>query len=310
MKYFFITLLAIVTIFHSHANQPRRSSMFIQYSQNGAFYFRSIPYSIHPYWLGKIDVYQTGSDRLLYSIEDCMNEETLLNNDGNILIIKSKIFKRNSGTPADTLPINTQNVLWFYDKDQLIDSFPLNTLSPSIDTGVTGHIGTWLRRTFLQSDTLYIITYKDNTIRIPLKDRSKIDRQSNELIMNRFKAKIAGPVRKYEEIVFPCKFYRCVPDLENGMSLDSAFVPFIKKVLKQAGFTPKHYNVSYSVLAARDGHCHLTDFELNDPKTYKRQLILPELKQKAVRWIAKQKVKTDLIPEPCEKWLFESYLEL
>ena len=305
MKYSLITFLALFAGFMSMANQPRRSFILIQYSENKAFYFKSIPYTIHPGWLGKTLVCNTKTDSVRYTIENYMNEYAHLSNDGKTLVqIASRIFKDNS------VSVYKQAALRVYYEGKLQDSLSLDVLAPHTKVDFNGDIGTWLKYPFTKEDTLYIPTYSDSTILFSFKDHKIAGRQSNDLILKLFKAKALFPETKAEFFQFPCPVYYCMPNVLNGTNLDSAFLRFMKAEFRRSGYDMSLYNLGYRVMAERNGRCTLYELEITDRKQYKPHPALSIFKLPAADWIKKQKVTPDLIPLPCEKWLFASYLQL
>lgn len=289
---FFISLVA-------KADMPGPAFQYDLYSQNGKFYFKSIPFhNLDETNFGKSIVYDARSQRKLYQVNNYLPKESFISNNGQSLITTRYWMWGHDDfddQPLVTIFRGNKQVLHFFVGDIIKDRSKLRFTSSHT---------LWYENMYIHNDTLFLITLDHHAVLIEVNQAKILGRMNKSFLYQRFGAKLPTPPRRivYSKIKY-LPFYS-FPNLVNGAEFKQALKAALNKQEVES-YEDCRYYISVSGIIDRKGNCEI--FMLSASVDGAEN---PDWTRQVRDWITRQKYKTELIPVNCDKWVFEEYFYL
>jgi len=296
MKQILIIGLLVFSCFVVKADMWRPAYQYDQYSENGNYYFKSIPFfNRNSTDFGKTYVYKTNSNKKIYEIENYLPSKSYIGNNGKSL------FTVNYWMVTEAI-LETQTLIKIYLNNGKTREYFLNDLiqDKSKLKESTSHT-IWYKKVFSEKNKLNIITLDGNIIKINLnngkiKSIKKCNDCSSIQIEEQPKSIVYTDIKYPEGDIFP--------DLVNGRTFREAFINDLNKKEVEKYSDCKYYVLIYGAID-KSGNCEI--FSL---RSFLNNVENEEWKSQVENWVISQKYKTDLIPVNCDKWVFEEYFYL
>jgi len=296
------TIFILSTVFYSltvKADLPGPAYQYDRYSENGKYFFKSIPfYNYDLTNFGKTLVYSARTKKELYKIDNYLPSEAFISNTGKTLITTSYWMSGHTDIEDQTLIkiyINDSDTVQYYVDDLIKNKSKLQqTVSHTL----------WYKKMFAINDTLNIITLENKVVRIDMSKGLIID------LIPKDKCKPCSNLDKlkkpktifYRDIKYPEGYI--FPDLKSGEPFRKSLINGLDKEEVKEYSDCTYYIMVYSAID-KSGNCEIFMLRANvDEKENE------EWSKQVSDWITKQKYKTDLNPENCDKWVFQEYFYL
>ena len=295
-------IIFILTIFCSltvKADLPGPAYQYDRYSEDEKFYFKSIPfYNYDLTNFGKTIVYDSKSKKELYKIDNYLPTEAFISNTGKTLVTTTYWMWGHSDFEKQELIeifINGKSSITYFIDDLVTDKSKLQQTSSHT---------LWYKTMNVTNDTLYINTLEDKIVCIELLTGKIINRHKKA----DFKkwdsiTKIPEPQTKYyRDIKYPEGYL--FPDLITGNKFRESLIKGLNRTEVKEYSDCKYYIMVYGTIDKK-GNCEIfmirTSVDNKEDKNWEQQVS---------EWVTKQKYKTNLIPENCDKWVFQEYFYL
>ena len=298
MKKIFTASISLLITVVVTADSPGIAYQYDQYSQNGKYYYNSIPF----YWLdltdfGKTTVYDTKTNKPMYRIENYMPVGSFMSNNGETIF--SLIDWIGQFQPEK------ENVLDVYIKGKKVKSYHIdNFTNEKLTITYTTSHAFWYKNIFMNNDTLFIHTLDEQVILLDGNSGKVLRISDEELVTQRFDMKSLPLAKKviYDTIKYPNRYM--FPDLKSGISFKQSLLKYLGgKDVENTDDSPK-YSVSIATVIDRIGNTAIYYSSASDKQGKEDKI----LENKVRTWVKKQKFKTNLIPINADKWVFEEYL--
>ncbi len=270
-----------------------------KYSENGEFYFKSIPYyRFGATNFGKTIVFDSKTNEELYSIDNYLPSSSFISNNGNSLVTVEYWMWGHDN-------YEDQVLITIYNKEDSAKHYRIDDLvtNKTILTHTVSHT-LWYEKMFIKNDTLNILTEEGRVVRLDIKT-GKIKSVANKNDFN-FSDKIKNynlPKEViYNKIKYPKNYI--FPDLKNGKNFKKFLITRLNKTEVEEYADCKYYILVYGTID-KDGKCEI--FMLKAEVDGKEN---QEWKTQVSDWVTTQKYKTNLIPKNCDKWVFQEYFYL
>ena len=157
---------------------------------------------------------------------------------------------------------------------------------------------------FVVDDIFHVLTLEDKVVIIDMKTGLIIDRIAKrrcKYFSNSYEIENVRTIY-YRDIEYPDGYL--FPDLTSGEQFRESLIKGLNRIEVSAYANCNYYILIYGAIDA-DSSCEIfllratVDGEKNE-EWYKEVSL----------WIVNQKYKTDLIPENCDKWVFQEYFYL
>jgi hypothetical protein len=299
IKFFSTFIILISTLTLSKADLPGPAYQYDKFSENGNFYFKSIPfYNYDLTTLGKTLIIDSKSKKKLFKIDNYLPTKSFISNDGKTLV--STIYWMWGDSDFEKW-----DLVNIYFKNGDFISYKITDLVQNLNRlpKTTSHT-LWYKNMFVQNDTLNILTEEEIVVRISLdngKIVSKITPSKFDFVQKE-RTMVEPKTKFYTKIKYPETYY--FPDLSDGSKFYETLPKALNKIRIEDYYNSSHYILVYGIID-RKGNCEI--FLLNAKKDEK---IDKEWKKQVKKWVTKQKYKTDQIPENCDKWVFQAYFYL
>jgi hypothetical protein len=302
-KLFYITrntLIIILLVFKSliaNGDMHGTGYQYKQYSENGNYYFKSIPFSNSDWTtLGKTTVYDSKTKRQLYNVDNYLSYGSFLSNSGDALIATNNwLWQFSSLDEQKMIEIffREKKSVKYYIKDLIINREKLQRTSSHY---------IWYEDAFVKNDTLNILTLENILIRIELIEGKIVARIKKENC-NQCLNSVTRPKKKYyRNIKYPKT--DGFPKLTTRKSFRETLILYLNKIEAKSDSSAKYYIVIYGLID-KFGNCEVQTIQAS--KDTKED---SDLKKRISDWVANQRYKTNLIPKNCDKWLFQDYFYL
>lgn len=282
------------------ADSPGEARQYTRYSENGQFYFVSIPFTFYGLTdFGKTTVYAKDKKKMLYKIDQYFSPNvTFISNDGRVIV------KLNTVIPE----LNN------FKQQKLLEFFVLGKIQTTLnfedlinDTSClfkTAKFAIWHKNIEFQNDTLKIQTRENQQLIVPISTGRIVDRKvfHTEDGTNFFNIKNNAKLTYNQDIVYI--HTDCLPNLKNGKTFKESFMKAMNLSESKNNTNYKYY-LDISIALDRKGRSEL----LSTQSKVDGKIDLQWGNQVA-QWIKKQRFKTDLIPKNCDKWIFSTRLYL
>ena len=295
-----ITLILLILLCEiAKADMPGPAYQYKRYSENGKFYFKSIPYYNYDQTsFGKTIVYNSTTKKSIFRINNYLPETSFISNTGKSLATITYWMWGHSD-------FEKQELIKIYREGKKPIQFFFNDLfdNKSKSKKTVSHT-LWYDEVLVNSDVLYVITFENKVICISLTSGKIIRRTTRngcKLCSETKKLKVPKSTT-YTNIKYPEKYI--FPDLISGRKFHSSLIKFLGKNEVEEYDDCKYY-ISVSGTIDRVGNCKIFMIEVELDKKPNEKL-----QRKVVNWIIKQKYQTNLIPKNCDKWVFEEYFYL
>jgi hypothetical protein len=276
------------------ADSPGTAYQYKIYSENGKYYFKSIPFCSYDLTnFGKTIVYEGKSNKELYKIDNYLPTESFISNTSKTLVTTTYWMYRHSDLEKQKLIeifLNGKSSVQYFINDLVSDKSKLQqTVSHML----------WYSKLFIKNDTLLILTLENKVVRIELITGKIIDK-INLVDCNICIGldKIPKPkIKYYQNIKYP--EYYIFPDLVNGKPFRQSLIAGLGKTEVKDYADCEYYILVYGTID-KVGNCEIfmlrTSVNNQEDKYWKSQVS---------EWVTKQKYKTNLIPKNCDKWVFQ-----
>lgn len=295
-------LILILTFYFSltaKADLPGPAYQYYRYSENGTFYFKSIPfYNYDLTNFGKTVVYSSKDNKELYSIDHYLPTEAFISNNGKSLVTTTYWMWGHTNFEDQILInifLNGQDSIHYRIDDLVSDKSILqNTSSHTL----------WYDKMFVVNDTLHVFTLEEKVVRISLVTGGIIDKlnKTDCLICKNIDELIEPKTIYYTDINYPKGYI--FPDLIDGKGFRESLILGLNKTEVKQYTDCKYYIMIYGTID-RTGNCEVFFLRANVDEIENE-----EWKKEVSTWVISQKYKTDLIPENCDKWVFQEYFYL
>jgi hypothetical protein len=281
------------------ADLPGPAYQYYRYSEDGKFYFKSIPfYNYDQTNFGKTIVYDSKTKKEIYKIDNYLPTEAFISNTGKTLVTTTYWMWGHSDFEKQSIIeiiINSKSSIKYFIDDLVTDKSKLQKTSSHT---------LWYKKMTVSKDTLYILTLEEKVVRIELVSGKIIDKQKKSDIENWDSiVKFPEPKTKYyHDIKYPEGYI--FPELVNGISFRKSLIEGLGKTEVKEYSDCKYYIMVYGTIDKK-GNCEIfmlrTSVNKKEDETWDKQVS---------EWVTKQKYKTNLIPENCDKWVFREYFYL
>jgi len=281
------------------ADLPGPAYQYVRYSENGKYFFKSIPfYNYDLTDFGKTVIYNAKTKKKLYTIENYLPTEAFISNTGKTLITTTYWMWDHSEFEKQTLVkiyIKNRDTIQYYIDDLISDKSKLQqTVSHTL----------WYQKMFVISDTLNILTIDNNVVRIEMITGKIVETIQEKDCSNCTKLdKLEDPKTKYyRKIKYPEGYV--FPDLKSGQSFRESLIKGLHKTEVEEYSECKYYIMVYGAID-KSGSCEIFMLRANvDEKENDKW------RKQVSDWVTEQKYKTNLIPKNCDKWVFQEYFYL
>jgi hypothetical protein len=296
------TLIFILTLFYSltvKADLPGPAFQYDKYSEDGKYYFKSIPYYDYDQTnFGKTIVYDSKTKKELYKIDNYLPTEAFISNTGKTLVTTAHWMWGHSDFEKQNLVeifINGKSSMRYFINDFVADRSKLQQTSSHT---------LWYSKMFVRNDTLCIITLEEKVIRIELTKGKIIDKIKKKECKNcNDLDKIPKPKTiYYQDIKYPDGYV--FPDLVIGKPFRESLIAGLSKTEVKDYAECKYYIMVYGTID-KTGNCEI--FMLS---TSVNEIENKDWEKQVSDWVTKQKYKINLIPKNCDKWVFQEYFYL
>lgn len=294
-----LLILIICCSLVAKADLPGPAYQYDRYSENGKFYFKSIPYYNYDLTsFGKTIIYYSEGNEELYTLDNYLPSEAFISNDSRSLVTTTYWMWGHSDYEDQILIkiyLDRKDSIQYRIDDLVSDKSKLqNTSSHTL----------WYKQMFVKGDTLFVMTLENKVV--------KIDMQSGEIIekINVTDCKIcsdsdnipAPKTKYYSDIKYPDGYI--FPDLENGKQFRQSLIEGLNKDEVEDYAECEYYILVYGTIDKK-GECviFMIQTSVNGEENSQWNTMVSD-------WIIAQKYQTDLIPENCDKWVFEEYFYL
>lgn len=294
-------LLILISSFVSsplRADSPGTATEYKRFSENGSFFFKSIPFHDYEYTdLGKTIVYSKILDKEIYTINKYLPLTSFITNDGGSLVtIKEWSFVGN--IDDDVLVeifVRGKKNIQYYKRDFLTKNSKL--------THSSSHTS-WYMKVYVSKDILYILTLDKRLVKIDLCSGKIIYKgKKNYKKCISHSLTISEPLTiQNNSIVYPQNYV--FPNLENGIPFRQSLLDFLDLDVVEEYDSCKYYILIYAIIDTL-GNCEI--FKL---KTSVDRIENKQWENEVKAWVVNQRYKTYLIPENCDKWVFKEYFYL
>ncbi|MFN4246276.1 MAG: hypothetical protein ACK4EY_01055 [Flavipsychrobacter sp.] len=303
-----VAFLIIITMHFSSAFalQPEVMYRYIQYSQNNKAFFKTIPFSRHFASIGKTIIFTPDSTEL-YTINEYLHYDSHINDAGSVLFsYQPYVTNMNDSTPVLTI-YKQGNVAKTYRISELVrDSDFFNSIK---------NYAAWYTRTFVNNDTVFVITRADTTIAFNFNTGNILKKERNKNILDRYNGKIVLP--KTIHIPDTNEFYNWdvekmgyshtddIEKLKNGKSYEEELSNFLgMKVTNK--YEDAMLVMHIFLLVDKTGKSDVYNIDYyNEKRTFS-----DSEKHKIRDWHNNLLVDGSLVPAYCDKWLFHKYIYL
>lgn len=295
-------LILILTFYFSltaKADLPGQAYQYDRYSENGMFYFKSIPfYNYDLTNFGKTVVYSSKDNKELYSINHYLPTESFISNNGKSLVTTTYWMWGHTNFEDQILInifLNGQDSIHYRIDDLVSDKSILqNTSSHTL----------WFHKMFVVNDTLHVLTLEEKVVRISLVTGGIIDKlnKTDCLICKNIDELIEPKTIYYTDIKYPKGYI--FPDLIDGKGFRESLIVGLNKTEVKQYTDYKYYIMIYGTID-RIGNCEVFFLRANLDEIENE-----EWQKEVSTWVISQKYKTDLIPKNCDKWVFQEYFYL
>lgn len=299
MKKTVLLIIATIYCLTANADMPGPAYQYDSYSENGKFYFKSIPYyNFDQTDFGKTVIYESKTKKRLYKIDNYLPTASFISNNGKALVTITYWMWGHSDLEKQVLikiyiqgkkPVKLFLNDFFTNKSKL-----KKTVSHTL----------WYNNLFVSNDILHILTLEDKVVRVNLvtgKIIDKILRKDCKLCNNIEKLKAPKTIF-HENIKYPDGYI--FPDLTSGKKFHKTLIKALGKTEVKEYDDCKYYISVYGTID-RLGNCEIFMLDADvDKKPH------GEFRRTVSNWITKQKYKTNLIPKNCDKWVFEDFFYL
>jgi len=183
-KKILILCLAFFYCNASFGTQPLQSTLYDAYSQNGEYYFKSIPHTPHGLnSTGETIVYRTAGNKELYRIDAYCPSGFITNDGQHIYSTFSDVFI--------SYPLDSQKVMLHYFKDEKITDYYLHSFGEewlSIEH-FSNDIYFWNDGLFIDQDTIHILTKDYSVIRIDARTGKLVDHENENYLISKYDLK-------------------------------------------------------------------------------------------------------------------------
>ena len=294
-------ILFILTFFiglAAKADLPGPAYQYDRYSENGKFYFKSIPfYNYDQTDFGKTLVYDNTTKKQLYKIDNYLPTESFISNTGRTLVTTTYWMWGHSNFKDQKLIeifINGKSTAKYYINDLVTNK---SKLQPTVSHTL------WYSKIFAINDTLFIVTLENKVVSIELTTGKITKKAKYNNSKREYFDKFPEPKTiYYTDIEYPDGYI--FPDLISGEKFHESLISSLGKTEVKEYKDCKYYIMVYGTID-KSGDCEIfmlrTSVNNKEDKDWEKQVS---------DWITKQKYKTDLIPQNCDKWVFQEYFYL
>lgn len=294
-----IFIFSLVCCLTAKADLPGFAYQYDRYSENGRFYFKSIPFINYDLTnFGKTIIYDGESGKELYKIDNFLPIKTFISNTGKSLISTTYWMAGHADIEDQKIVevfIEGKSTTQYFIDDLVSDKSKLfQSVSHTL----------WYNKMFVTNDTLFILTLEDRVVRISLETGKIIDRlnPTDCVSCNTSNQPSEPKTIIYEDIKYPKGYI--FPDLADGRTFREGLALGLKKTLGEKYVDCKYHIMVYAVID-KLGNCEIykihAEVDRNENEEWKIEFS---------NWVTTQKFKTDLIPENCDKWVFQESLFL
>ena len=281
------------------ADLPGPAYQYDRYSENGKYYFKSIPfYNYDLTNFGKTIIYDSKSNKELYTVDNYLPSESFISNNSKSLVTTTYWMWGHSDYEDQILIkiyLNGKDTAEYRIDDLVSDKSKLqNTSSHTL----------WYNKMFVKEDILYVLTLENIVVKIDIVSGAILEKQKlTECKLCSNLDNIPEPKTEYyRDIKYP-KHYE-FPDLTNGKSFRESLIEGLQKTEVEDYADCEYYIMVYGTIDKK-GNCEIfmlrTSVNEKDDK---------EWEKKVGNWVKDQKYQTDLIPKNCDKWVFQEYFYL
>jgi len=280
------------------ADLPGTAYQYDRYSENGKYYFKSIPFNNHADTkFGKTIVYDS-ANRELYKIDNYLPTQSFISNQGSSLAAVTYWMwghaKFEQQILVDILINQKERVQYSFD-DLISDESKLkHTSSHTL----------WYSKILVTNDTLFILTLDENLIRIELATGRIVDKSPYSACNNcEFINNIHRPKTiYYTDIKYP--EWNIFPDLVEGRGFRESFIQWSNKIeIPEYKKTASCITLYFSIDKLGNSEIEFLEAKIQGKKN--------EVWEKEISdWIISQNYSTDLLPINCDKWIFQGYFYL
>ena len=283
---------------------PRMAAVHFSYSENDAYYFKSTPYSYQPRELGKTVIYETQTGKVIDSIDQYMNWQAELSNDGRTLFHVLPYASKDNYNQWPVVEIFRRGKRFSYSISDLIsDSTRLNR----------GWSRTsWLRKAWLHNDTLMILTRErkatliDTNLEIHIVLANEIERRfQTNVPKDRHVTGHYIKTRDYSRTNSYSAFSNS-PILEDGQDFHASLIEVLR-MEEVRSWEEADLAITVEILIDKSGRGALYSIRVNDKAD---DIDTKDLKARLSSWTTLLRFKPDAIPTDVEKWLFDNFAYL
>src|SRR5690554_61305 len=296
------TLILILTICYNltvKADLPGPAYQYDRYSENGKFYFKSIPfYNYDLTNFGKTIIYDSKDNKELYTLDNYLPTEAFISNNSKSLVTTTYWMWGHSDYEDQILIkiyLDGKDTVEYRIDDLVSDKSKLqNTSSHTL----------WYDKMFVKSDTLFVLTLENKVVKIDILSGKIIEKiKTTECKICSDSNNIPEPKTKYyRDITYPKGYI--FPNLVNGNPFRQSLIAGLNKTEVEDYADCEYYIMVYGTIDKK-GNC-----EIFMHRTSVNREENDEWDNKVSDWVTAQKYKTDLIPKNCDKWVFQEYFYL
>lgn len=299
IKQILFVIISLLCAFTAFADSPGSAYQYDLYAQNGKYYYKSIPYyNFSQTSFGKTIVFESGTDRKLYEIDNYIPQQAFLSNNGKSIVTTAYWMWGHSG-------FEDQPLIEFYFNGKPSKKYFVDDLISNKDMlQFTSSHTLWYEAMCMHNDTLFIVTLDDQTVLIDVNNADIIGRKGKGFFTDRFNKSKLPELKSivHDTIKYPDVWQ--FPDLSNGTKFKTALMKGLNKVEVEKYDSCIFYIQLYGTID-RKGSCEI--FMLS---TSNNRVEDPAWTKQVEQWVRKQKYKTDLIPVNCDKWVFSEFFYL
>ena len=285
-------ILALITNLTAKADSYGLAYQYDKYSENGKFYFNSIPF--HHFGgtnFGKTIVYDSKTQEQLYKIDYYLSE-AFISNSGRTLVSTEFWMSGHSNLEDQLLVeifINGESSAKYYIDDFVVDKSKLE---------LTESHTLWRKELFVIDDTLFIRTLENKVVSIELTTGKIVNKDTK---YNRSPPQNSTNTIYYRDIKY---HFGGFPDLISGKKFKESLILYLGKTEVEM-YEDCNYYISVQGVIDKLGNCEIfwlrTSVNREEDKDWDR---------KVSDWVTNQKYEVNLIPKNCDKWVFEEYFYL
>lgn len=296
------TLLFILIFCNSltvKADLPGAAYQYDRYSENGKFYFKSIPfYNYDLTNFGKTIIYDSKSNKELYTIENYLPSQAFISNTSKSLVTTTYWMWGHSDFEDQIL------IKVYLDGIDSVQYRIDDLVSDKSKLQATSSHTLWYDKMFVKNDTLYVLTLENKVIKIDLKSGGILEKQGvKECELCRDRDRIPEPKTKYyRDITYPANYI--FPSLTNGKPFRQSLMSALEKTEVEDYEDCDYYILVYGTIDKK-GNCEI--FTINTSVFREEN---DQWEKKVSDWVKAQEYTTELIPENCDKWVFQEYFHL